>query len=267
MSKPVNIKGHWAPAFGTVPLEAAVAMTPAQLRVYVLLCGFANALGEAWPRTSTLASMLGLSRRRVRAIVQELKAIGWVEEAPAEPDDERLRLPHVAGLRAEGEQPGRMVTDRGAEGEQPDQAEIPLLGTDQRTEAASADAPAPQKPRAKKQEPPSDQEILQRAEAEGWLEAWAEELKTFDGQEGRRTMRGEIVYAMGWQREKRANWKKDQHRFLDNWLRRANKSNAPSHASYQRRQGFGRQPHVIEENPVRPGFNFNTLYDDDEEAA
>jgi len=131
--------------FGKVSRAAVVALTPAQLRVYALLCVYRNRDGEAWPRTSTMALDLGISEGRTREVLRELAGAGWIERRKIEDDRQRWLVhlePEAEGEapEAEGEQSeGRRVSSRPAEGDPPKPEQTPLLGTDQEQTKGSGD--------------------------------------------------------------------------------------------------------------------------------
>lgn len=110
--------------FGKVSRQAVNQLSPAQLRVYAMLCTYRNSDGEAWPRVSTMARDLKLSARRVNQVLTSLDKSGWVERRTIHDDHTRwlVHLDPDEAVTQEGELPTQ-------EGELPNQeGELPACG-------------------------------------------------------------------------------------------------------------------------------------------
>lgn len=84
-----------------LPLDV-LAMGPYQVAVYAALRSFADRGGECWPSYQTLASRAGISEKKVRLVLSELRDEGWIGWVSRRKDDGSLasNLYSIYGVRS-----------------------------------------------------------------------------------------------------------------------------------------------------------------------
>ena len=75
--------------FGVVPTLAILdkTITHAELRVFSLLCSYADKNGECYPSQKTLADQLGIAREGMNRHIKSLEKTGWIKSVQRFRDD------------------------------------------------------------------------------------------------------------------------------------------------------------------------------------
>lgn len=96
--------------FGVVPTLAILdkSITHAELRVFSLLCSYADKHGECFPSQNTMCEQLGVNRQTMNKHMQALVKHGWVTSTPRHRSDgsqrsNLYRVIHDRGVLTEGE--------------------------------------------------------------------------------------------------------------------------------------------------------------------
>lgn len=259
--------------FVKVPLWVLdLGLTPKQLQFYCCVAAFRIVKrghpheGEGFPTRAELEKASGLSKSRVNELLCQLKKAGALSSVK---EESRVRIDFMHETERAEISAGRPESSAGEAGISAGEAGIsaatPTSTIDARDDrrggktVADAPAPARQKPRSKKQPPPSYDEIMERAESEGWLRTWRERFLALDGRSGRPRLEAVIDRAMDWQHEKRGNWKSErgQRRFLEQWLERECSRHHGAWSYDQRRQGP--VPTEYDAGHERVGVDFGAL--------
>ena len=69
-----------------IPLDV-LAMGPYQVAVYAALRSFADRGGECWPSYPAIANRAGISEKKVRLVLSELRDAGWIGWVPRRKED------------------------------------------------------------------------------------------------------------------------------------------------------------------------------------
>ena len=85
--------------FGVVPTLAILdkSISHAELRVFALLCSYADKNGQCYPSQSTMAESLNISRQKLNPHIKSLETKGWVKITGRVRDDgsRRSNLYHI----------------------------------------------------------------------------------------------------------------------------------------------------------------------------
>lgn len=69
---------RWGKVYPIIAADSSLSAR--DLRVYIVLCAFADASGRAWPRRKVIAEMTGLSVRKVALATAHLAQRGHIEK-------------------------------------------------------------------------------------------------------------------------------------------------------------------------------------------